>query len=157
MHTARDAADRAVETETAKAKEIAAVSEANGSRGGGGGGGGGGGRLTTAPKTKTQAENTRAAFEKLDTRMNAASTPRQVISAARSAADALIDKRVIDKDRYRELLLQIQDVEKKETNHTRMATLVRQAIIAAAIAGAGAAGMGGYELGHYISHRINPR
>ena len=70
--------------------------------------------------------------------MNAASTPGQVISAARSAADALIDKRVIDKDRYRELLLQIQDVEKKETNHTRMATLVRQAIIAAAVAGGGA-------------------
>jgi myosin heavy subunit len=95
-------------------------------------------KIDELARTKTQAENTRAAFEKLDTRMNAASTPGQVISAARSAADALIDKRVIDKDRYRELLLQIQDVEKKETSHTRMATLVRQAIIAAAVAGGGA-------------------
>lgn len=146
MHTERAAAEKTVETETAKAKEMRGSDKSETQQ-----------KIDDLAKSKKQAEALKSDFSTLDTELKAARKPTDVTRAANRTAKSMVDRGIIDQAKYRSLLDEIHDVEQKNIDHERAARLVRQIVVAAGVAGAGALGFGGYEIGHYVSHRVTPR
>ena len=107
--------------------------------------------ISEIASARAKSEAVKNDFETLDTELGKARKPADVTGAAKRVAKSLKDKQFLDQKQYGELLDKIYDVEQKTADHAKAARIVKQILIAAAVAAVGVR-----EVGSFVSHRVTP-